>query len=328
MTIFRMSLAVALALVLCDLMPVLASEWPESRITVKVLTADGTVVSNAQVHIGFPQGGNAWIGERKEKLVTGTSDSNGCFSAQAPSENGIGGSVEKKGYYRSFWKYAFEGNYQEVKRWEPWNPTIGVTLQKVGKPVAMYAKRVDALIPEVNTSCAYDLEKGDWVNPHGKGIHADIRIELMRRITSENDYEGTLTVNFPGIGNGIKEAEVIGAAGSTLRLSPAPPPDSYGTNVVVQWGRTPSKGGYGNVGDDYRPNYFFRVRSEVDEKGNVIRAQYGKVYGAFRVSGLARKDARVSFLYYLNPDGTRNVEFDPKQNLFKNLSSLEEVRAP
>jgi len=35
------------------------------------------------------------------------------------------------------------------------------------------------------------------------------------------------------------------------------------------------------------------------------------------------------FKYFLNPTpNDRNVEFDPKQNLFKNLSSLEEVSDP
>lgn len=35
------------------------------------------------------------------------------------------------------------------------------------------------------------------------------------------------------------------------------------------------------------------------------------------------------FTYYLNPTpNDRNIEFDPKRNLFTNLSSSEEVRDP
>ena len=37
-----------------------------------------------------------------------------------------------------------------------------------------------------------------------------------------------------------------------------------------------------------------------------MKAWYGKIYGDF-----------FDMVYYLNPDGTRNVEFDPKRNLFK-----------
>ncbi len=36
----------------------------------------------------------------------------------------------------------------------------------------------------------------------------------------------------------------------------------------------------------------------------------------------------VYFTYSLNPDYTRNLEFDPKRNLFDNLSDLEQVTEP
>ncbi len=40
------------------------------------------------------------------------------------------------------------------------------------------------------------------------------------------------------------------------------------------------------------------------------------------------KTAIIRFTYYLNPDGTRNVEFDPAKNLFRNLPWIEGVRKP
>jgi len=37
----------------------------------------------------------------------------------------------------------------------------------------------------------------------------------------------------------------------------------------------------------------------------------------------------MQFSYYFNPTpNSRNIEFDPKQNRLKNLSSLETVTAP
>ena len=65
-------------------------------------------------------------------------------------------------------------------------------------------------------------------------------------------------------------------------------------------------------------NYFFRVRTLLDEHGNVKSALYGKIYGDF-----------MQFAYYLNPTpNDRNVEFDPKQNLLHGLKPTEEVTAP
>jgi hypothetical protein len=60
------------------------------------------------------------------------------------------------------------------------------------------------------------------------------------------------------------------------------------------------------------------VRTVLDEQGNVKSALYGKIYGDF-----------MHFSYYLNPTpNSRNVEFDPKRNLSKNLSNMEGVSEP
>ena len=69
--------------------------------------------------------------------------------------------------------------------------------------------------------------------------------------------------------------------------------------------------------DEYR-NYYFRVRTKLDENGNVVSARYGKIYGDF-----------MQFSYYFNPTpNDRNVEFDPKQNLMTNLKPDEGVNEP
>jgi hypothetical protein len=69
---------------------------------------------------------------------------------------------------------------------------------------------------------------------------------------------------------------------------------------------------------DAHHNYYIRVRTKVDDRGNIVSAHYGKIYGDF-----------MQFKYYLNPTiNDRNVEFDPKQNLMKNLKPLEGVDAP
>ena len=51
---------------------------------------------------------------------------------------------------------------------------------------------------------------------------------------------------------------------------------------------------------------------KTDEDGKIISAKYGNIplefdFDPFGVLG---------FTYYFNPDGTRNLEFDPQNNLF------------
>lgn len=72
-------------------------------------------------------------------------------------------------------------------------------------------------------------------------------------------------------------------------------------------------------------NYFFRVRTMKDDKGNIVSALYGKIYGDFQFD----ERGRVTFTYYLNPTpNDRNVEFNPKKNLFTDLSAREQVHEP
>jgi hypothetical protein len=65
-------------------------------------------------------------------------------------------------------------------------------------------------------------------------------------------------------------------------------------------------------------NFYFRVRTKLDENGNVVSARYGKIYGDL-----------AQFTYYFNPTlNDQNVEFNPKQNLLSGLQPLDEVSAP
>jgi len=52
----------------------------------------------------------------------------------------------------------------------------------------------------------------------------------------------------------------------------------------------------------------------LDKDGKIISANYAKVMGDFRLDA---RHGGVGFTYYFNPTpNDRNLEFDPKQNLF------------
>lgn len=57
---------------------------------------------------------------------------------------------------------------------------------------------------------------------------------------------------------------------------------------------------------------YFRIRARLDAEGRVVGGWYGKVYD-LRADFPAAP--RLTLDYYLNPDGTRHVEFDPARNL-------------
>ena len=64
-------------------------------------------------------------------------------------------------------------------------------------------------------------------------------------------------------------------------------------------------------------NYIFRVRTKVNERGEIISALYGKIHGRIETGGYLQPLPRLQFTYYLNPTpNDRNIEFDPEKNLF------------
>lgn len=181
----------------------------------------------------------------------------------------------------------------------------------------MYAKRLNTHVPALDKPVGFDLTAGDWVGPYGNGAHSDILFtgHFDKRGDGESDF--TLTVSFPNPGDGIQEFTVPDAEkASALRSPHEAPADGYQSQWVQTDNRKPGKSIETNR--DPNRNYFFRVRTVLDENGNVKSALYGKIYGDF-----------MEFSYYLDPTpNDRNVEFDPSRNLLNGLPFLAQVKAP
>ena len=153
---------------------------------------------------------------------------------------------------------------------------------------------------------------GDWVAPYGKGVNTDIVFTEEFNKNSVTDFYYKLTVSFPNAGDGIQEFDAPALiqnatmGQSDLRSLHEAPADGYQSQYEQ------------NRSSNLNRNYYFRVRTKLDENGKVMSACYGKIYGDF-----------MQFTYYLNPTpNDRNIEFDPKQNLLGGLESLNQVSAP
>jgi hypothetical protein len=175
----------------------------------------------------------------------------------------------------------------------------------------MYARYIDSEPPLNGKPVGYDFLAGDWVSPNGKGQTADIIFLREYSKRSLNDYDYKLTVTFPNKGDGIQTfTEPTGQKGGGLRSPYEAPGNGYEPVITrVNISHPPA-----TLIWDHDPNriYFLRVKTVLDEKGNVKSALYGKIYGDF-----------MQFTYYLNPTpNDRNIEFDPKHNLIS-LKSRE-----
>jgi hypothetical protein len=175
----------------------------------------------------------------------------------------------------------------------------------------------------------YDLQAGDWVSPYGKGSIRDLEFLMHRDFRARFDYNWDLTITFPGEGNGWQGISPDQEnPHSELRFPRTAPADGYTRNEMrLAVDRVPERARSTN--STGVTNYFLRVRSQFDVNKKLTSALYGKLLGPLKVEGISYGAGNLSFTYYLNPTSLdRNMEFDPKKNLFKNLKGSEQVNKP
>jgi hypothetical protein len=290
------------------------------QVTFRVADDEGRPVEGAKFGCGWGRLGFRAPDAGQANLMTDR-DGKAVVAAQSVF-NEFNYHAEKPGYYtvrsvgydRPLFRDRANG------RWEPWNPTVEMVLKRIKNPVAMYAKNVELKVPEFDKPMGYDLIKGDWVGPYGGGEKPDLVFEVHRNVRSDRDYEGSLSLHFSNTADGLVPTDDPTVDGSELRLKYLAPEEGYIAQKVWREIRHPMPDGNDAIVSDTARtmSYYIRVRAIVDAQGRVISAYYGKIHGDIRFFiGALAPTSGLAFTYYLNPDGTRNVEFDPRRNLFK-----------
>jgi hypothetical protein len=300
---------------------------PIARITLCASDEEGGAISNANVRIGFDEAIPHW-GGGKVVEVKGTTNNEGCFTGEGHSVDRLGGQVEKDGYYAGLSESV---KFREVVagRWQPWNPTLKVVLKRVNRPIPMYARfKFTTQIPMLDQPIGFDLIEADWVAPYGRGKSSDLVFGIFKRVASFNDFGAELTVSFPNKGDGIQEMRIDGGATSSeLRSAQIAPHQDYIDRLAFRQGNSLDGGKYGMKNDE--KNYYFRVRTVMDDKGNIVSALYGKIYDGIEYFPVESKTAKVRFTYYINPTpNDRGMEFERKRSLFTNLKDGDQPNAP
>jgi hypothetical protein len=282
-----------------------------AKITIKVVDESGAPVEGARVGAGFKtvRTANGTVSTNVVK-VTGV---DGVFVGKESCDGHIGWNIKKDGYYETRGGFGF--NKKSVFRWLPWNPVVTSVLRKIENPVPMYIrdtrdKRLK--IPEVEKDIGFDLMKCDWVHPYGGGEKSDFIFNLKRRYVSRTNYDFQLKIKFSNENDGIQKVTTNGNQGSLFLLSREAPLGGYEKNILlfVTW----------NPGEPPKTtwrsdnNYIFRIRSKREK--NALSGIYGKIIGGIEIGRMRQGTAYLRFKYYLNPDGSRNLEHDPNRNLF------------
>jgi hypothetical protein len=307
-------------LITCDAAPTI-------RPKLVVTDFDGQPVFGANVDMGIREIMPAGPLGAPTNIV-GNTNSQGVVEGVISSPLGsFGALVRKNGYYATMFtldNWAGRSSRSEdytKDHWEPWERTISVVLRPIKNPVPMYAKHVVAFLPILSAPVGFDLERGDWVVPYGNGVRADWEFWGEGYIKGASDYDGILTLRLPGNNNGIQVYDYPKEQRSELKLPYEAPVMGYASSWRWRSACGMKKEGSRLVNDCTNESYpdrgfIYRVRTKVDEKGRVIEAWHGKIYGPVVFSPRLTGRWAIKITYYFNPDGTRNLEFDPSKNLF------------
>lgn len=259
------------------------------------------------------------------RSISGTTDARGMF--RWPSDSVQEVTLSKSGYYDS---KGFPDRHA-LNTAEPAGAktnVLNVILKDIRHPIPMYAKRLwREFIPAYGVPLGYDLVKGDWLPPYGRGVTSDFIFRLdcqfggLRPIDNGQIFDATFSLAFSNSGDGIQE--VTQWPGSSLRLPRYAPENGYESNWFIK--SFQNEQGHS---DSQEKDYFFRVRTKKDAKGKIISALYGKIQNSLYALAV-KGGSQLHLTYYLNPTpNDLNMEFDPKRNLMTNASQFEEVNEP
>ena len=298
---------------------------------VRVLDEEGAPITNATVRTGFYTAEDRadGAGETVHETRVEVTDTNGLCSFSGRCYGRAGFGVSAGGYYDHGMSLAFSKDM--AGNLEPRGCVYEVRLRELVDPVSMYARRlVNVSLPAYNVPVGYDMVKGDWVSPYGVGERPDFILQLDCEFgeglpDGGQSFDASFTIRFSNESDGIQEIREQLRGGSLFHLPRYAPLDGY-TNKWVH-GAYEHKGVYSNTQREDQ-SFIFRVRTETSQDGRITNALYGKIRGPVTYE-VRRQGARVCMKYYLNPTpNDRNLEFDPKKNLFKDLKPMEQVWEP
>ena len=284
----------------------------DGKVTLKIVDAAGNAVPGASVVSGFH------ITDDRTLTVRATSDANGMAELASPCSGEMFFSVIKDGHYSTRLRYLFsQQGYDCVKdgRWQPWNPTIEVTLKEKRNPEPRPIKQVSLYLPEKEERFGFDCEIGDLVEPYGSGKTSDFDLACFSNASDEGyrEYRFTNEVVMIGTSEDGGFIPLPSDSFSEFQTEYTARENGYQDEVLFSYR---SGGGGARFVHESNPlkegNYLvFRSRVSHGPTGDVVSANYGKILSSEFAYGysLKKKAGGISFKYYYNPTpNDRNLE--------------------
>lgn len=252
-----------------------------AAVKIMVVDQNGAVVSGAKIWGGFICGN----GMNDFALVDGETDTNGIFVAKGRCNDFLRFDVLKEGYYKSEEKIYFRRSKAVPvvvdDKWQPYGETRTVVLKKICDPKPMIFSEGECReIPVFDAWIGYDLEKGDWVVPYGKGVLQDMQLRFTTLCGEGEAFCRTMEVSFtncPYAGAYIMQRDTGSEFDTVYRADTNANFQTYLKYEFNHMGRKVFRDELG------REQYLvFRIRAKVDEMGMLKSVLYGKLMGNWK----------------------------------------------
>ena len=280
----------------------------EVNMPLLIVDDNGNPVDGATVLYGFYNGGS-----QSEKFE-GSTDENGCYLIRGRCKYYVSWSVVKKGFYMGSFRQSFASTKERPAvidgKWQPWGEERRIVLKRKLNPIAMSTHRFDRYKPPVfDEWLGFDLCKCLWCSPYGEGEHADVLMRFTKDYRSPFDFASTFEVSFtnnPCAGFALLRKDMCSEMKSVYTASTND--STYSETYFKQVKRIVENG---TCREDRLPDdeyLVFRTRTKVDDKGRLLSAHYGKIYGPFEYNLNFAMESRG--IYFNSTANDLNLEDD------------------
>jgi hypothetical protein len=281
----------------------------ELRMIVFAVDDDGNAVSNAVVKVLM--GMNF---REKAYFVNGITDAQGQFVIEGKTTgNEIEIVVKKDEYYNAAKKLCLikMGSEYEVRngKWQPWGMVVELPMRKVVNPVTLLSLHDSIQVPVTNTWIGFDMKKKDWIASGRGGEPPDFEVMVKwdGRPMATLEF-AQMDIRFVGKGAGFYFTDkTIGSAFTGVYN--ADMNNTFQTEFTCRAMR--KDGVFSDSGVPKGKLMVVRSRCKLDDKGNILEANYSTIKTLF-IEGGGNGKAQAIVNYQFNPT-PNDTNLEPKR---------------
>jgi hypothetical protein len=280
----------------------------ELRLIVSAVDDYGIAVSNASVNVLM--GMNF---REKAYFINGVTDAMGQFVIEGTTTGSeIEIEVTKDGYYKAAKKLCLikMGHEYEVRdgKWQPWGMVLELPMRKVINPIELCAFHDGIQVPATNTWIGFDMKNKDWVASGRGGEIPDFEVKVKwdGRPMATLEF-AQMDIRFVRKGTGFYFADKTSGSAFT-GVYKADTNNIFQTEFTCS--ATRNNGVFSDSGVPKGKLMVVRSRCKLDDKGNILEANYSTIRTLF-IEGGRNGKALAILNYRFNPT-PNDTNLEPK----------------